>query len=76
MDINNDRLDELIWGKFKSEIMEMNLPLHTFRAIILSDVMNGVFALFNGFIAFAMYKRGYKIIGGKGTDIKLDEFSW
>ena len=74
--MNNDQIDDLIWGEFKSKIMEINIPLHEIRSIIKSIAMNGAYALFNGFLIFTMHKLGYTIKLDNDLSVNLDDDSW
>jgi hypothetical protein len=54
--MNKDKINSLIWGKFESEIIQMEIPLWASRGIMKDMAMDGAFALFNGFLTFLMYK--------------------
>jgi|APSaa5957512535_1039671.scaffolds.fasta_scaffold10098_9 hypothetical protein len=74
--MGQETIDDLIWGKFESEIIKLEIPLWTFRYPMKSEAMNGVYALFNGFLTFLLYKHGYKPKLPEDFKVDLDDNSW
>ena len=74
--MDKETIDELIWGKFESEIVKMSLPLWEYRYIMKSMAMDGAYALFNGFLTFLMFKSGYKPKLPEDFKINLEDNSW
>ncbi|QUC64395.1 DUF4145 domain-containing protein [Nitrosopumilus sp. K4] len=74
--MSKEQIDDLIWGKFESEIIDMKIPLHSSCHIPQTMAMDGAFALFNGFLTYLMLKLGYKPKLAKGYKGTLDDKSW
>ncbi|MGY5148893.1 MAG: DUF4145 domain-containing protein [Candidatus Nitrosopumilus sp. bin_68KS] len=68
--------DELIWGDFESEIIEMQIPLWTAQEVMRANAMDGAYALFNGFLTFVMFKLGYKPKLPENFKADLEDNSW
>ena len=74
--MDKETIDELIWGKFESEIIKIRLPLWEYRYIMKTMAMDGAYALFNGFLTFLMFKLGYKPKLPEDFKIDLEDNSW
>ncbi len=74
--MNKDQIDDLIWGDFKSEIMEMEIPLCVSNQIMKDKAMDGVWNLFNGFLVFLMYKMDYKLKVHESFKTDFEDQSW
>ena len=74
--MDKNQIDELIWGNFESEIIDMCIPLHASSHILKTMAMDGAFALFNGFLTYLMFKLGYKPKLVEGYKGDIDDKSW
>ncbi len=74
--MDKNKINELIWGNFESEILEMEIPLWTARDMMSINAMDGAYALFNGFLTFLMHKLGYKPKLPENFKVDLEDHSW
>ena len=74
--MDKNQIDEIIWGNFESEIIQMPLPLWEFRYLMKAEAMNGAYALFNGFLTYLMFKLGYKPKLPEDFKVDLEDNSW
>jgi len=74
--MSKDQINELIWGKFESEIIQLEIPLWECRYPMKVEAMNGAYALFNGFLTFMMFKHGYKPKLSEDFKVELENNSW